>query len=235
MASYDCLFSEDPQFFPLTARVVPHLATICGLSSVQSLSHVQLFVTPWTAACQASLSITKTPGAYSHSGPSSRWYHPTISSSVDPFSSCLQSFPASESFPMSQFFVSGGQSIGVSASASVLPMNIQDWFPLGLLVSSPVIQTAFHSKDPGHLQDVFLPYLPRILLTVQTSFSHTPIIFALFAFSFLAVSTFSVPFLPFELLHEGSRTPASASSGETWTHHIILEDLFISVAKERLL
>ena len=51
-------------------------------------------------------------------------------------------------------------------------------------MSSPVIQTAFHSKDPGHLQDVFLPYLPRILLTVQTSFSHTPIIFALFAFSF---------------------------------------------------
>ena len=58
--------------------------------------------------------------------------HPTISSSVVPFSSCLQSFPASGSFPMSQFFTSGGQSIGVSASASVFPMNIQDWFPLGL-------------------------------------------------------------------------------------------------------
>ena len=58
MASYDCLFSEDPQFCPLTARVVPHLATICGLSSVQSLSHVQLFETPLTAARQASLSIT---------------------------------------------------------------------------------------------------------------------------------------------------------------------------------
>ena len=58
--------------------------------------------------------------------------HPTISSSVIPFSSCLQSFPASGSFPMSQFFASGGQSIGALASASVLPMNIQDWFPLGL-------------------------------------------------------------------------------------------------------
>ena len=61
--------------------------------------------------------------------PLSQWYHPTISSSIIPFSSCLQSFPASGSFPMSQFFPSGDQSAGVSASASVLPMNIQDWFP----------------------------------------------------------------------------------------------------------
>ena len=72
------------------------------------------------------------PGACSDSCPLSQWYHPTISSSVVPFSSHLQAFPASGSFPMSQFFASGGQSIGVSASASVLPMNIQDWFPLGL-------------------------------------------------------------------------------------------------------
>ena len=64
--------------------------------------------------------------------PLSQWCHPTISSSVIPFSSCLQSFPASGSFPVSQFFVSGGQSIGASASVSVLPVNIQDWFPLGL-------------------------------------------------------------------------------------------------------
>ena len=70
------------------------------------------------------------PGAYSNSCPSSRWCHPTISSSVIPFSSCLRSFPPSGSFPMSWLFVSGGRSIG--ASASVLPMNIQDWFPLGL-------------------------------------------------------------------------------------------------------
>ena len=73
-----------------------------------------------------------TPGACSNLCPSSQWCHPTISSSVIPFSSCLQSFPASGSFPMSQFFPLGGQNIGVSASASVLPMNIQDWFPLGL-------------------------------------------------------------------------------------------------------
>ena len=72
-----------------------------------------------------------TPGVYSNSRPLSWWCHPTISSSIVPFSSCLQSFPASGSFQMSQFFTSGSQSIGVSASASVLPMNIQDWFPLG--------------------------------------------------------------------------------------------------------
>ena len=72
-----------------------------------------------------------TPGVYSNSHPLSRWCHTTISSSVLPFSSCLQSFPAWRSFQMSQFCSSGGQSAGVSASASVLPMNIQDWFPLG--------------------------------------------------------------------------------------------------------
>ena len=71
-----------------------------------------------------------TPEAYSNSCPSSQQCHPTISSSVTPFSSCPQSFPASGSFQMSQLFASGGQRIGVSALASVLPMNIQDWFPL---------------------------------------------------------------------------------------------------------
>ena len=71
-----------------------------------------------------------TLGVYSNSCPLCWWCHPTISSSVGPFSSRLQSFPASGSFLMSQFFASGGQSSGVSASASVLPMNIQDWFPL---------------------------------------------------------------------------------------------------------
>ena len=99
-------------------------------SSVQSLSRVRLFATPWTAAHQASLSITN-----SRSLPKlmsmSRWCHPTISPSVVPFSSCPQSFPASGSFPMSQPFASGGPSIGVSASTPVLPMNTQDWSPVG--------------------------------------------------------------------------------------------------------
>ena len=84
------------------------------------LQHVRLPCPSWT------------PGACSNSCPSSQWCHPTIPSSVIPFSSCLQSFPESGSFPVSQFFAPGGQSIGASASASVLPMNIQDWFPLGL-------------------------------------------------------------------------------------------------------
>ena len=74
---------------------------------------------------------SSTPRVYSNSCPLSRWCHPTISSSVVSFSSCLQSFPASGSFPMSQLFASGRQSIGASASVWVLPMNIQDWFPLG--------------------------------------------------------------------------------------------------------
>ena len=72
-----------------------------------------------------------TPGVYSNSHPLNWWCHPTISSSVIPISSCFQSFPASGSFPVSQFFTSGGQNIGASATASVLPMNIQGWFPLG--------------------------------------------------------------------------------------------------------
>ena len=105
--------------------------TSVQFSSVQSLSRVGLFATPWNAACQASLSITNSQSLV-NSCLLSSWCHPTISSSVVPFSSCLHFFPASGSFPMSQFFTSGGQSIGVSASASVLPMNIQDWFSLGL-------------------------------------------------------------------------------------------------------
>ena len=91
--------------------------------------------TPWTAACQASLSFTISQ-ACSNSCPLSRWCHPTISSSVIPFSSCLQSFPASGSFLISWLFAPGGLCIG--ASATLLLINIQDWFPLGLtgLISS---------------------------------------------------------------------------------------------------
>ena len=99
-------------------------------SSVQLLSRVQFFATPWTAVPRLPCP-SPTPGACSNSWWLSQWCHPTISSPVVPFSSCLQYFPASGSFPMSQLFVSGGQSIGISALASILPMNIQDWFPLG--------------------------------------------------------------------------------------------------------
>ena len=88
-----------------------------------------------------------TPGACSNSCPSSEWCHPTISSSVTSFSSCPQSFPASGSFPMSWLFASGGQNIGVSASTSVLPMNIKGWLPLGL--------TGLISLHPKGLSRVF--------------------------------------------------------------------------------
>ena len=96
-----------------------------------------------------------TPGAYSTSCPLSWWCHPTISSSVIPFSSCLQSFPASGSFPMSQLFTSGGQSIGVSASTSVLPMNTQVWSPLGWtgwisLQSKGLSRVFSNTKVPKH-------------------------------------------------------------------------------------
>ena len=97
---------------------------------VQSLSRVQLFATPGLLHARL-LCPSQSPGVFSNSSSLSWWCHPTISSSVIPFSSCLQSFPASGSFPVNWLFASGGQSIGASASASVLAMNIQDWFPLG--------------------------------------------------------------------------------------------------------
>ena len=104
------------------------------LSSVQfsPLICVQFFATPWTAARQASLSIANSRSLPKNLCSLSRWYHPTISFFVIPFSSCPQSFPASGSSPMSQLFTSGGQSIGASASGSALPVNIQGWFPLRL-------------------------------------------------------------------------------------------------------
>ena len=103
---------------------------------VQLLSPVQHFATPWTAAHQASLSFTISQSLLSHylpdSSPLSQWCYLTMSSSAAPFSSCPQSFPVAGSFPMNRLFSLGGQSIGTLASASVLSMNIQGWFPLGV-------------------------------------------------------------------------------------------------------
>ena len=108
------------------------ISLLTGISdeirSVQSLSRVWLFEITWTAGHQTSLSIANSR-VHSNSCPLSQWCHPAISSSVVPFSSCPQSLPASESFPVSQLLAWGGQSIGVSASASVLPKNTQDWSP----------------------------------------------------------------------------------------------------------
>ena len=101
--------------------------------SLQFSSVAQFCLTLWPHELQHTRPPCPSPrpGVYSNSCPLSWWCHPTFSSSVVPFSSCLQSSPASGSFPMSQLFAWGGQRIGVSASASVLPMDTQDWFPLG--------------------------------------------------------------------------------------------------------
>ena len=116
--------------------------------------------TPWTAASQASLSFTVSQ-IHSNSCPLSQRCHPTISSSVVPFSYCLQSFPASGSFPVSWVFVQGGQSIGASASASVLPMNIQGWFLLRLIVLisllSKGLSRVFSSTRIQKIKRLFLP------------------------------------------------------------------------------
>ena len=108
------------------------LSTILYLSTVQfSCSVMSDSLWPHELQHARPSRPSPIPRVYSNSCPLSQWCNSTISSSVIPFSSCLQSFPASGSFQMSQFFASGGQRIGVSTSASVLPMNIQDWFPLG--------------------------------------------------------------------------------------------------------
>ena len=113
------LTTEPPGKFPW-----PH-----WFSSVQSFSRVRLFATPWIKHDRPPCP-SPTPEVHSNSRPSSRWCHQTISSSVVPFSSCPQSLPASESFPMSQLCAWGGWSIKVPAPASVLPKNTQDWSPL---------------------------------------------------------------------------------------------------------
>ena len=118
-------------FIPVWGLKLPSLRTVhfCSISSVQSLSHVQHFVAHGLQYAKLPCP-SPTTRAYSNSCPLSGWCHSTILSSDIPFSR-LQSCPALDSFPMGQFFTSGGQIIGASASASVLPMNIQDWFPLG--------------------------------------------------------------------------------------------------------
>ena len=127
---------------PLSLSLQRILATTCNLKvELFNRSVVSDSLTPYGLQHPRLPCPSLFPGACSNSCPLSWWCHPTISSSVVPFSSCLQSFPASgikdqrsqhPSFPVSWLFISGGQSIGVSASASVLPMNIQGWFLLGL-------------------------------------------------------------------------------------------------------
>ena len=162
------------------------------VSSIQSLRYVWLFVTPWTAAFQASLSIISSwELAQTHI----HWVGNAIQSShpVIPFSSCLQSFPASGSFQMSQFFASDSQSIESSASASVLPMNIQGWSPLGWtgwislqskglskVFSSTIVQTYQFFRAQlsfwfnTHIHTLLLE---KLALTVQTFVSKVKFLF----------------------------------------------------------
>ena len=114
-----------------------------------------------------------TPGVYPNSCPLSQWCHPTISSSDIPFSSCLQSFPASGSFQMSQFFTSGGHSIGVSASASVLPKNIQDWFPLRWTSWISLQSKGHRNTSRQKIGQLFLISLLRVKLSSENSWKKT--------------------------------------------------------------
>ena len=134
-------------------------------SSVQSLSPAWLFATHGLQHARPPCP-SSTPGVYSNSCPLSRWYYPTISTSVVPFFSHLQSFPASGSFPMSQDFTSGAQSIGVSPSSSVLPVNIQDWFPLGW--------TGWISLQSKRLSRVFSTPLFKTFNSLALSFLYSP-------------------------------------------------------------
>ena len=145
------------------------------ISSVQLLSHVQQRVRPHGLQHARPPCPSPTPRVYSNSCPLSQWCHPTISSSVVPFSSCPQSFPASGSFPMSQFFTSGGQSLGTSAS--VLPMNIQDWFPLGwtglISLQSKGLSRVF-SNPPVQKHEFFSnQFSIKKVFTVVISFPQT--------------------------------------------------------------
>ena len=133
LACWDCAFKENSletvclsPFFGGSVRAIPYLQF-----SQFSRSVVSDALRPQEPQHTSPPCPSPTPGVHPNPCPLSPWCHPTISSSVVPFSSCPQSFPASGSFPMSQLFASGGQNIGVSVSKSVLPMNTQDWSPLG--------------------------------------------------------------------------------------------------------
>ena len=150
---------------------------------------------------------TPTPGVYSNSCPWSWWCHPTISSSVAPFSSPLQSFPASGSFQMSQFFTSDDHSIGASALASVLPMNIQDWFPLGLtgwiflqskgfsrVFSNTTVQTYKFFSTQLSLQ--FSSHIHTWLLQKNIALTRWTFVSKLMSLLFHIPSRFVITFLP---------------------------------------
>jgi len=146
------------------------------------------------------------PGVCSNSCPLNQWCHPTISSSVIPFSSCLQSFPTSGSFSISQLFASGGQRIGVSASASVLPMNISDWFSLGwtdcITLLSKGLSRVFSSTTVWKHQFFGSQPFPCLALTSKHdywknhSFDDKDLVGKIMSLPFNTLSRFAIAFLP---------------------------------------
>ena len=136
------------------------------LASLLLLFSLWLSGTSWTVEHQAPL-FYAISWSLSNSCPLSLWCHPTISSSVIPFSSDLQSFPSSGSFQMSQFFASGDQSIGVSASASVFPMNIQDWFPLGWTDCISLLSKGLSAPQFGSINSSVFNCLYGLTLTFR--------------------------------------------------------------------
>ena len=155
MANLDSILKSRDITLPTKVHLVSWVQFCCSVVSYSFWSHeLQHARLPWTSP---------TPRVYPNSCPLSQWCHPIISSSVIPFSSCLHSFPASRSFQMSQFFASGGQNIGVSASTSVLPMKTQDWFPLGwtgwISVQSKGLSRVFVSNTTVQKHQFFVAQL----------------------------------------------------------------------------
>ena len=156
--------------------------------------------------CSTPGCTSPSPGAYSNSCPLSRWCHPTISSSIVPFSSGLRSFPASESFLISRLFTSGDESIGVSASASVLAMNIQDWFPLGwtgwISLQSKGLSRVFSNTTVQKHQFLVLSFLycPNLSLVhdywKNHSFDYMDLCWQSNIFAFWYAARFVIAFVP---------------------------------------
>ena len=147
---------------------MPSSLAICGYPVQFSCSVMSNSLRPHESQHARPPCPPPTPGVYSNSHPSSRWCHPAISSSVVPFSSCPQSLPASESFPMSQLFAWGGQSTGVSVLASVLPVNTQHWSPLGWTSFEVVMTKCF---------DILIGTITwLVLLTKITSTANTTVV-----------------------------------------------------------
>ena len=155
-----------------------------------------------------------TPGACSNSCPLSQWYHPTISSSVVPFS-CLQSFPASRSFLRSQLFASGGQSTGASASASVFPMNIQGWFPLEL----PGPGDSPESSSEPQFESTILWHSAFFMVQLSHQYMTTEKTIALTIWTF-AGKVMSLLFNTLSRFSHGFSSKEQASFGACYSHHL---------------